>query len=380
MNKPILLDTTLRDGEQSPGIYFTRAEKMEIAGNLSALGVEILEAGIPSMGEEEQITLRCIVRQGLKAKILAWNRLCAEDISASLRSGISSVHIAVPTSDQQLRHKLGKDKDWLFKKLEEVLGFAIKEGLEVSVGAEDASRTEVEFLGSFFKRAEELGATRVRFADTLGVLSPDRSYETVKAITQNLKIPLDFHAHNDFGLAVANSLMAWEAGASVVSCSLLGLGERAGNTALEEFVGSLHFLKGQFSDFPFLSLRKLCEKVACISERPLAANKPLFGDAVFKHESGIHVDGLLKDHENYELFPPELVGGRRQIVLGKHSGRNALRYLALLHGRVIEDSEAGDFIDMLREQMVFDRNVNAEELFENFLLKRSIPSLLHSKE
>ena len=368
MKRPILLDTTLRDGEQSPGIYFTHEQKIMLARGLDELGVEVIEAGIPGMGKEEKKVLRALARLGLKAEILAWNRLCDDDIRSSLESGVSCVHVSVPTSFQQLTRKLNKDTDWVFRQMDSVIGFAVREGLTVSLGAEDASRSDLGFVIRVFRHAEELGVTRVRYADTLGLLTPGKALRAIEAITGKLRVPLDFHAHNDFGLALANSLMAWEGGAQVISCSLLGMGERAGNTALEEFAGAAHFLWGHFPDFDFVRLRGLCSTLAEISSRPMPAHKPLFGSDIFKHESGIHVDGLIKDSENYEFFPPEATGGKRELVVGKHSGSASLKHLVGLRGKELSDSSAQEFLMRLRERMAGERDVNAEKLFESFLV------------
>jgi homocitrate synthase NifV len=370
LQQPSLLDTTLRDGEQSPGLYFTNNEKVIIARALDELGVGIIEAGIPGMGKEEKNVFRKLVGLNLKAEILAWNRLAMDDVRSSLEAGVRSIHVSVPTSPQQLSRKIGREPSWIFRRMEEVVGFAVSEGLSVSLGAEDASRTETNFLKSIFLHAVQLGVTRVRYADTLGILTPEKTSRTIRALTHSLGIPLDFHAHNDFGLATANALSAWKAGASVISCSLLGLGERAGNTALEEFVGNAHFLEGRFPDFDFPRLRKLCETVSIFCGRPIASQKPLFGSEVFNHESGIHVDGLIKDRLNYELFPPERVGGKSSIIVGKHSGRSALKYLASLQHHTLTDPEAQGFLNALRTRMASQKGVNADGLFEAFLLEK----------
>jgi homocitrate synthase NifV len=367
LKQPILLDTTLRDGEQSPGLYFTHQEKILLAQELDQLGVRVIEAGIPSMGKEEKDVFRSLLQLNLKADVLAWNRLALDDVQSSIETGVSHIHVSVPTSPQHLSLKIGKSPEWIFKQMDKVIGFAIHEGLTVSLGAEDASRTELEFLIAVFLHAQHLGVSRVRYADTLGIMTPDKTCRIIDTITKKLKIPLDFHAHNDFGLATANALCAWKSGAEVISCSLLGLGERAGNTALEEFVGSIHFLENQFTGFDFPRLLKLCETLSRFSRRPIPSHKPLFGNEVFVHESGIHVDGLLKDHINYEFFPPEKVGGQRSLVVGKHSGRSALKYLASLYQHNLSDTQAQDFLIQLRAQMAEEKNIDAQSSFEYYL-------------
>jgi len=371
MADPFLLDTTLRDGEQSPGIYFTKEEKIHFAEALDGLGVSIIEAGIPQMGKEEKGVLQQLVQKRLKASILAWNRLSIDDVTASLECGVHHVHVSVPTSSVLLAKKLRKESSWIKNQMDEVIGFAIREGLIVSLGAEDASRTDPKFLSAIFKHAEDLGVVRVRYADTLGILTPAKTESIIHVLTSELKIPLDFHAHNDFGLATANSLAAWKAGAQMISCSVLGLGERVGNTSLEEFVGAVHFLEGGFPDFDFLRLRSLCSSLSESLGRPIPEHAPLFGNQIFTHESGIHVDGLLKDSETYELFAPEKVGGKRQLVIGKHSGRAAIKYIGKQRGILLSDSQSQEFLNQMRLQMADTKNINAETLFSQYLLNLS---------
>jgi len=368
MTEPLLLDTTLRDGEQSPGIYFTVQEKIQLAEALDELGVSVIEAGIPQMGKEEKSVLRDLCHRNLKADILAWNRLTVEDVEASLECGARQIHVSVPTSTVLLSKDLHKETSWIQGQMDIVVGFALREGLTVSLGAEDASRTDPDFLAIVFKHAEDLGVTRVRYADTLGILTPEKTKKVISFLTNGLVIPLDFHAHNDFGLATANSLAAWHAGARMISCSVMGLGERVGNTSLEEFIGTVHFLENGFPDFNFLRLKALCSLLSMMTGRAIPPHKPLFGKDIFKHESGIHVDGLLKDGATYELFPPETVGGKRELIVGKHSGRAAIKYLAGRQGVPLNDTQSQAFLNKMRAEMAIKKEVNAEALFSAYLL------------
>jgi homocitrate synthase NifV len=266
-----------------------------------------------------------------------------------------------------LKYKLRKDIDWVFRRMEDVIGFATKHGLTVSFGAEDASRTETGVLLAIYRHARDLGATRVRYADTLGIMTPDRILDTMRLLNADLGIPLDFHGHNDFGLATANALCAWKGGASVISCSLLGLGERAGNTAMEEIVGSIQLVEHGFSSFDFPRLKQLCEDLSRCTNRPIPPAKPLLGEAIFTHESGIHVDGLLKSPETYEFFPPEAVGGKRRLVVGKYSGRSSLKHLASLRGCPITNAQAEAFLGELRTKMTCAEAIDCDAEFETFL-------------
>lgn len=367
MRRPILLDTTLRDGEQTPGVYFTNKEKLYIASELSDMGVEIIEAGIPSMGEEERKSLKAIKMLNLKSEILSWNRLLLDDVITSLRAGIMTIHLSVPTSDVMIEKKMGKTRDWIIPQMEKVFSFALKEGAVISFGAEDASRTDTQFLKGIFDTAQLLGAKRVRFADTLGIMTPSQVASQLKYLSKDLNIAIDYHGHNDFGMATANALAAWENGADVISCSVLGLGERAGNTSLEEFVCIMQYLKDQISGFDFVRLKKLCQAIAEWTDCPIPDRKPVVGKKIFTHESGIHVDGILKEPTTYELLPPESLGGNREFILGKHSGLKAVRYFANNEGYEISDNLIDDFLKNMRSQMAQTKGINALSLFDNFL-------------
>jgi len=371
MHKPILLDTTLRDGEQSPGIYFTHEEKLHIARQLDKIGVDIIEAGIPSMGNEECLSLKALKQLNLKAEILSWNRLLAEDVTASLRAEVMAIHVSIPTSDIMIEHKLGKTRDWIYPQMEQVIAFAIKEGATVSFGAEDASRTDPAFLKKVFIQAQELGAKRVRFADTLGIMTPTYVAKFINYLSNGLDIPIDFHGHNDFGLATANALTAWESGADIISCSVLGLGERAGNTSLEEFAGTIRYLKGGVAQFNFIALTELCKTISVWTGSPIPERKPIVGDNIFTHESGIHVDGILKEPSTYEFFPPEQIGGLRKLVPGKHSGQKAIRHLALKDGFELTDTQINTFLTDLRSRMAHTRGINSTNLFYEYLLNHA---------
>lgn len=370
---PILLDTTLRDGEQSPGIYFTNDEKIQIAQRLDGLGIGVIEAGIPSMGPTEQQVLAQLAASGRGAEILSWNRLVREDIELSLACGVKHLHVSAPTSPTHIKLKLDKSREWIIEQIKQVIGYAVDRGAIVSFGAEDSSRTDTVFLRQVFTTAIESGATRVRYADTLGILTPDRTSEIISNLANCLDVPIDFHGHDDFGMATANAVAAWKAGAQMISCSLLGLGERAGNTPLEEFVGALHFLEGHYAFFDFIELKRLCEDVGRMCNRPIPPQKPIIGSDIFHHESGIHVDGLLKASETYELFPPERVGGQRQLIIGKHSGRAALRHLASQQSLHLEDKQINAFLSEIRARMAQEPGLDIKHIFGKFLAGQGQP-------
>lgn len=365
-----LLDTTLRDGEQRPGIWFTSDAKVEIARGLDDWGVEVIEAGIPAMGRAERATLDRLHGLGLGAELLVWNRLVEADLELCLAAGYPSLHFSVPTSDIMLTGKLGRDRAWVLAQVDRVVGRAVAAGRKVSLGAEDASRTPVDFLAQVYHRAVQAGATRVRYADTLGLLTPARTAQEVAALVTELPIPLDFHAHDDFGLATANTLVAHGAGAQVLSCSLLGWGERAGNAALEEVVGALEFLgppletrRGAFPDLVALGRR-----MAALAGVAVDEHKALVGSEVFTHESGIHVDGLLKSSLTYEAWPPEAFGGRRKLRFGKHTGPAALKHFARQEGVELDEAEAVEFLESLRGALGQTRSLDTEAALRSLIL------------
>lgn len=233
-NEVIIVDTTLRDGEQAAGIAFTAAEKIAIAKMLDQAGVAQIEAGIPAMGREEQEVIRAIVSLGLKARILTWNRLCLSDIKASKDCGVKFIHISAPVSDIHIQYKLRKNRAWVLENLKRAVRCARAAGCAVSVGAEDASRADFDFLVRFARVARQEGAERLRYADTLGILDPFTACERVKRLVDAAGLDIEIHAHNDFGMATANTLAAVKGGARFISTTVNGIGERAGNAPMEE--------------------------------------------------------------------------------------------------------------------------------------------------
>jgi len=233
---PAIVDTTLRDGEQAPGVAFTVREKVTIARLLDLLGVEVIEAGIPAMGKIEQDAVRAICELGLKTRVASWNRVMLADIRASLACGVRELHISAPVSELHIREKLGKTRHWVMDCLVRAVRYARDHGCRVSVGAEDASRADFGFLLEYALAAQDAGAERLRYADTVGILEPFTTRRLVSMVTSRLDIPVEFHGHNDFGLATANSLAAFSGGAAYISATVGGLGERAGNACLEDIL------------------------------------------------------------------------------------------------------------------------------------------------
>jgi len=347
-----IVDTTLRDGEQTAGVVFANKEKVRIARLLDEIGVHQIEAGIPVMGGDEKRAIKEIVKLGLKASIMGWNRAVISDIQHSIDCGVDAVAISISTSDIHIEHKLQTTREWVLESMVKAVEYAKKEGLYISVNAEDASRSEMDFLVQFATAAKNAGANRVRYCDTVGILDPFTTYDRVKTLRDRVGIDIEMHTHNDFGMATANALAGLKAGATHVGVTVIGLGERAGNAALEEVVMALKHIEGIDLGFRTEMFRQLAEYVSLASGRELPAWKAIVGSNMFAHESGIHADGAIKNPKTYEVFTPEEVGLERQIVIGKHSGTKALLVKFAEYGIHLNDEEANELLKKIRSTAV----------------------------
>jgi homocitrate synthase NifV len=322
----LINDTTLRDGEQAPYVAFNTQEKLTIARLLYESGADELEVGIPAMGYKEQSDLKEILALGLPIPIMSWNRATMSDLEASLSCGVKSVDLSIPVSDILIGVKFAGDRERLLRNIEEVVKTAKQEGLFVCIGGEDASRADHTFLSSLLELGHDLGADRFRYCDTVGILTPSQTYQNVLALTDLQLLDIEMHTHNDFGMATANAIAGIEAGAVSVNTTVIGLGERAGNASFEQVLMSLTHQFGERRDIDASRLKELVQSVSYAAQKPIASNRPIVGEHIFSHESGIHVNGLMKSDDAYEAFSPEEVGLMRQFPIGKHSGSSTLLY------------------------------------------------------
>lgn len=364
--KITVYDTTLRDGEQTPGVCLRTPEKLKIARKLDELGVHQIEAGFPIVSNEERRSVRAIVNENLNADILVLSRTRKEDIDMALDCDVDGIITFMGTSDLHLKHKFKKTRAEILNICINSIEHAKDHGLFVAFSAEDATRTDIDFLKQIYKKAEDYGVDRVHIADTVGAISPQAMAYLVGELKKELKTEISLHCHNDFGMALSNSISGLLAGASAVSTTVNGIGERAGNTSLEELVMTLLLIYGVDLNFNIGIFYELSRLVEELTNMRIPENKPIVGRNVFRHESGIHVDAVIEEPLTYEPFIPELIGHHRRIVLGKHSGCRAVKAKLTECGIDVSRDELCKIVERVKEKREEGKYIN-DDVFNEII-------------
>jgi len=340
-----IFDTTLRDGEQTPGVSITPEQKVQIAIKLDKLGIDTIEAGFPIVSNGEMQAIKRINKEGLNAEICGLARTINSDIDSALKCDLKYIHTFIATSDIHLKYKLKMTRDQVLEKAVSAVEYAKKHGMHVEFSAEDATRSDRFFLYNVFKGVANAGADRVDLPDTVGYATPQYIAELVKEVKKSISIPISMHCHDDFGLAVANSIAGINAGASCAHVTINGLGERAGNASLEEFVMSLQCLYGKEHNIKTDLLYETSKFVSNTMGIIVQPNKAIIGENAFGHESGIHTHGILNNPLTYEPISPELVGRKRWLQAGKHAGAHGIRAMLEEFGISATDEQLKDIVD-----------------------------------
>ncbi|WP_048196944.1 homocitrate synthase family protein [Methanocaldococcus vulcanius] len=363
-----IYDTTLRDGEQTPGVCFTKEQKLEIARKLDELGLKQIEAGFPIVSEREADIVKTIANEGLNADILALCRALKKDIDKAIECDVDGIITFIATSPLHLKYKFNnKSLDEILEMGVSAVEYAKEHGLFVAFSAEDATRTPIEDLIKVHKAAEEAGADRVHIADTTGCATPQSMEFICRTLKENLKKShIGVHCHNDFGFAVINSIYGLIGGAKAVSTTVNGIGERAGNASLEELIMALTVLYDVDLELNLEVLPELCRMVEKYSGIKMPKNKPIVGELVFAHESGIHVDAVIENPLTYEPFLPEKIGVKRNILLGKHSGCRAVAYKLKLMGIDYDKEMLCEIVKKVKEIREEGKFIT-DEIFRNIV-------------
>lgn len=343
-----ICDVTLRDGEQTPGVLFTKEQKLAVASELDSMGIEVIEAGFPVVSDNEKETVKAIANQGLNAKICCLSRAVKGDVDAALECDVDIVSIFIAMSDMHLKYKYHRSLEDMLGCAKETIEYATDHGLKVRFAAEDSSRTPIDRLKETFKEVEtECKVQYLSLADTVGILNPTTTHYLVSEIYKSVNTAICIHCHDDLGMATANTLAAAEAGAKQLHTTVNGIGERAGNASLEEVLVALRVQYGieRYDTTKLTSLSKMISEYSGITP---SANKAIIGQNAFSHESGIHVAAILEEPRTYELFLPEMVGGKRNLIVGKHTGKKALKGIINSIGFCLERDELCALIEMVK--------------------------------
>ena len=346
-----IFDTTLRDGEQTPGVSLSPEKKLNIAKKLDALGIDAIETGFPVISEGERNAVKMITSENLQSELCGLARTNKKDIDAAVDCGLNYIHTFIATSDIHLEYKLKMTREQALEKAIDAVEYGKSRGLQVEFSAEDATRTDREFLKSVFTQVAKAGADRIDIPDTVGYSTPQYIAEITKDAIDATQLPVSVHCHNDFGLAVANAISGIQAGAECAHVTINGIGERAGNASLEELVMALNSL--QFEQKWETNIKKellyetsrYVSKIVGITVQP---NKAIVGENAFGHESGIHTHGVLNNPLTYEPISPEIVGRTRWLQVGKHAGIHGMNAMLKEYGIVPNEEQTKKILDKVK--------------------------------
>jgi 2-isopropylmalate synthase len=357
-----IFDTTLRDGEQTPGVSITPEQKVQIAIKLDELGIDAIEAGFPVVSHGESIAIKKITKQGLKAEICGLARAVKSDIDAAINCDLAYIHTFIATSDIHMQFKLRMDREQVLEKAAWAVEYAKKHGIQVEFSAEDATRSDRTFLNQVFKAVANVGVDRLDIPDTVGYATPQYIEQIVKDVQTNLELPISMHCHNDFGLAVANSISGINAGATCAHVTINGLGERAGNASLEEFVMALQCLYGRKHNVKTELLYETSRFISNTMGIIVQPNKAIIGENAFGHESGIHTHGIINNPLTYEPINPDLVGRKRWLQAGKHAGAHGIRAMLESFGIKPTEKELYEIVEKQKNLADKGKSITTAEL------------------
>lgn len=341
-----VLDTTLRDGEQSPGVSISIPDKIRIAGHLDAAGVDVIEAGFPVASEGEAFAVSEINSVISRSEVCGLARCTEKDIEAAVNTGVKRIHLFIATSDIHLKHKLRMTREQVIESVAKSVESVSSRGIKVEFSCEDATRSDMDYLTKVFRTAQENGASVLNIPDTVGALAPTAMMNVVREVKNGTSAEISIHCHNDFGLATANTLFGIMGGATQVHVTVNGIGERAGNASMEEVVMGIESFLSSTTGVKKEKLWNLSKEVSSATGMQVQANKAIVGENAFAHEAGIHVHGMVNEVSTYEPIDPEAVGTGRKIVFGKHSGLNAIQWVMKRNGI---DADMGIARDILRD-------------------------------
>ncbi len=357
-----IFDTTLRDGEQSPGVSFNKKIKTCIALKLYDLGVDTIEAGFPAVSSDEFNTIKGI--NNIISNVCSLSRCNINDINKVIDSNSNIIHLFIATSDIHMKYKLKMGKNHVYDKIIESIDYASNHGLKIIFSPEDATRTDMNFLREVISNIVNK-VEIVNIPDTVGIMNPISMYYFIKKIKEFTKNTISIHCHNDFGLATANTLSGLAAGANEAQVTVNGIGERSGNAALEEVVSSVYGFLNSYTGIKMEKLYEISKYISSVSGIIPQKNKAIIGENAFAHEAGIHVQGIINNSKTYEAINPELFNIKRKIIIGKHSGKSSIKYILEKNGIYKTDEEIKNILNIIKNES------SKKVIDEDFLLKVS---------